>query len=149
MTLGTTEPRKRRFEMTYRKRLTAMAVVAMAALGGACNDEDRSLLPTAASIEAPALPAALGAGGTNARAAIEDALTRLVPSLSDPGEAEPLRTTLSVLHSHLEAGNGEAARGAVVAVETALARYERLGGLESADAPDLDALRLALEGVTR
>jgi hypothetical protein len=121
----------------------------MTALSGACTDEDRSLLPTAPSIEAPALQSALVEGENNARPAIDDALARLLPSLSNPGEVEPLRATLSVIQHHLESGNGEAAHGAVVAVETALARYERLAGFDGADAPDLDALRLALAGVTQ
>ena len=135
--------------MTYRKCLTATALVAMTALSGACTAEDRSPLPTAPSIEAPALQSALGAGGTDATAAIEDALARLLPSLSNPGEVEPLRATLSAVQHHLEAGNGESARGAVIAVEIALARYERLAGFDGADAPDLDALRLAIAGVTQ
>ena len=135
--------------MTYRKCLAATALVALAALTTACTDEDRFPLPTEASTEAPTLLVALDASESNAMAAIEDALTRLVPSLSAPGEAEPLRATLAVVQHHLEAGNGAAARGAAIAVETALARYERMAGAESADAPDLDALRLALAVVTQ
>jgi hypothetical protein len=126
-----------------------LALAALTNFGVACADDDRTFLPTATVTDGSALRDVASATDPGALAAVEDAMTRLLPSLSDAGAAEPLQAALATLQRHQEAGNAEAARGAATAVESAIVAYERRAGSESPDSPDLDAVRLALDGVMR
>lgn len=103
----------------------------------ACTDRP----DPAAVAETP--PAATANAGPNSnRSAVQDALTRLLPNLTNREQAAAVEQSLRALDSAL-AGRGEdAAMRARAAVAAALADYERAGG--GADAADLEAIRLAL-----
>lgn len=144
----------RRIEMMNRTHRSVCAgarswvtrvVMAASVVGAACADNGLSPLPTESRIQQSALRADLVPAGSDAQAAIEDALARNIPALEDPLAAAPLQAALAALQEHIEDGNYEAARGAVTAAHRGLAAYQRKVGSQGADAADLDAVQRALE----
>jgi hypothetical protein len=127
---------------TARRRMTLRrtALLVLAGAAAACDE-----LPTMPSTDdAPDVQMALvineGAG-----AAVEDALTRLVPSLVDAAAADPLRVTLTNLQKLLVDHNGDGIAEATKAALNMIAVYERRTGYNGSEAADLDAIRLALQ----
>ncbi len=121
------------------------ALTAAIVAGAACADPDRSALATEPGIQQSVLRTDPFPALDGGRAAIEDALTRNIPVLEDPLAAAPLQAALAALAKHLEDGNDEALRGAITAAHHAIAAYEQKVGTQGPDAPDLDAVRLALD----
>jgi hypothetical protein len=115
-------------------------MVALVVAGAACDD-----LPTMPADATGGLAAemALVANAT-VGAAVEDALTRLIPSLTDATAVDPLRQSLSALLKHLEDRNGDGVAEASKAALGLIASYRQRNGAGSPDAADLDAIRLAL-----
>lgn len=122
----------------------AVAGLGVIAIAGGCVGEgvDRLTAPTAEAI-APTMDQVPASAWMES--AIEDAGTRVVPSLMDAEGAASIGATLAVLRSHLEAGNTNGALGATAAAQSLIDSYERKVGPDSPDAAELDAIRLALE----
>jgi len=132
--------------MYVRSRSAGMTLGVMLTVLAACRGEPSLTAPIPNfELQQSALRAELVTTGSDAQAAIEDALARNVPALEDPLAAAPLQAALAALHEHIEDGNYEAARGAVTAAHRGLAAYQRKVGSQGADAADLDAVQLALE----
>lgn len=123
-------------------RCVARALTAAVVAGASCAGPDRGSLTSEPGTRQSVSRTNPWSGG---RAAIEDALTRSIPALEDPLAAAPLLAGLAALAKHLEVGNDEAARGAITAAHHAIVAYEQKVGTQGPDAPELDAVRLALE----
>jgi hypothetical protein len=119
-------------------RLAAYAVVGSTLLG-ACGPDPTSPRPHERVTPPSAAVATETAGTTGASAAIEDALTRLLPSL-EPTTAELLKGPLLAVRSILRSQNNPALTDAISGVRAVLAHCAPL-----ADDPDLAAIALALD----
>jgi hypothetical protein len=75
-------------------------------------------------------------------AGVDDALARLLPALRNQAAATSLQGALRELKTALANGGVEATRQATTAATRALETYAN--GSDPAEAPDLDALRLAV-----
>ena len=125
-----------------RIRRSAM-LLAMTLLGmlSACSDGVILVAPSGPAIGM--LAAKAKGGPAPAAVAIEDALTRLVPSLAGGGSVTVLKNGLEQVLSALRKGRDQTGLlRAVTEVEQAAAQYQAGASVEFQ--PDLDALRLAL-----
>ena len=116
------------------RRLCILVGVALVA---ACQGD----APTeAGSTAAPLIPTA-----TAARVAIDDVVDRIVPVLGDAADRTQLAAALHTLRQTLDAGR--VAEGPALA-RVAGVNVERYASLHPDQAPELDAIRLALGVVT-
>jgi hypothetical protein len=117
-----------------------LSVLIVAGLLAACQDQtptgvDSRVAPISASF------AATTADRTSAQSAIDDAVDRIAPALSDLADAQPLVAALRGLRVALDAGR---ASDGPALVRVARSELERYAQIRPADAPELDALGLAL-----
>ena len=103
------------------------------------------LAPSAAPVAAAALRPPPGSV-PSVTAALEDAVERVLPSLSNRAAAASLRSVLQHLATALEASEPAAANRAVARAQVQLQRLGAARGL-AADAPDLAAIGLAVDEV--
>lgn len=118
-----------------------LSMVLVAAVLAGCGD--RSLT----GIESG--PAPRGASHSviepaDVRSAIDDALDRLVPGLSDEAAGRQVGAALRGLQQALASGRAADNSGAVDAAQAAVERYASLG---TDDAAEVDAIRLAIATV--
>ena len=111
-----------------------------AVLLAGCQDQT---LTGAASPPAPTVGAALAATPdvVSARLAIDDAVDRIVPALGDATTARQLTAALRGLRVALDAGRVNDGPALARVVRAELDRYAQI---QPGDAPELDALSLAL-----
>jgi hypothetical protein len=111
-----------------------------AVLLAGCQDQT---LMGAESRRAPTVGAALAAttDPANAQLAIDDAVDRIAPALGDVTSARPLVAALQGLRVALDAGS--VTDGPALA-RVARAELDRYAQIQPGDAPELDALSLAL-----
>lgn len=129
---------------------TGVSVVMLAALiaaASACTPD------TEERLTGPDTPSATVTAGSpmvsiHAIDAIDDAITRLIPSLSDPAAAGPVGTALNGIRKQLADGDAATLRGAIEAARKLIDVYEQRTGQASGDDADVQAVRLALESVT-
>jgi hypothetical protein len=115
-----------------------VAAVLIAGCGDDVPTNPRSTPPAAT---ATTLPDATVLGPAAAQLAIDDAVDRIIPTLSDAASAGQLAAALSELQHALDAGR--VADGPTLARVTQ-AEVERYARLQPGDAAALDAVRLAL-----
>lgn len=120
--------------MSIPSRITrALAPVALVGLA-ACRGSDALTAPAADDAPHPVASSASGpaAGGPDLLAALDDADTRLAPSLAALTRA-PLRAALAALRDALTAGDAPRGRRALAAVRALLVRHARDGDGDGAD----------------
>jgi len=118
--------------------------VAALLLAVACTDANG---PTAASSSTRGPNLAASVALPSAGAAIEDALDRITPTLSDERAATSVQLALeNVLGALSQPGPGSP-DAAVEGAEAVLLAYARAGDYANGDAPQLDAIALALATV--
>ena len=111
-------------------------LLASTALAAACADGPTA--PRALGCPTARVPLCTDAARAAAvRAALDDASTRLVPTLANATARAGLAGRLPVLAARLDAGDVAGARTALATARAALAG-------EAADAPDLAAIQLTL-----
>ncbi|HEX5871900.1 MAG TPA: hypothetical protein VFY65_15835 [Longimicrobium sp.] len=115
---------------------------------------------TACAVDAPTAPGARAPAGQaqslavsgeplNAlRGTVSDARVRLVPAIGDAGVQSRLGGALSRVSDALAADDAGALAESLGAARTALNAEMQALGADSPAAPDLDALALALDGVS-
>ena len=116
-------------------------LVTAVVLAGCRDDVPTGLRSTPPAATATMLPDATGLDAAAAQLAIDDAVDRIIPTLSDAASAGQLATALGGLQHALDAGRG--ADGPALARVTQ-AEVERYARLQPGDAAALDAVRLAL-----
>ena len=132
----TSSPRKTPERFSTRR---ISIIVASVALSAACASDD----VTQADSPLRAKPAEIRA----ARASVEDARSRLVPSLQGMITAGELTTRLVVLEQALRDGDADAVDRALTRADETVSRLRKLD--TSASFADLDAIDLALADVRR
>jgi hypothetical protein len=117
------------------------ALLLVAALVSGCRDQAVPIVePTRYSAASASLDVALD-GTATTQAAIEDAIDRVLPALSDQPDAQQLAPSLHGVGEALSNGNAADALGLARAAGAAVDRYARF---HPDDDADLDAIRLAL-----
>ena len=116
------------------------AITLLGALAG-CSDGIPLVAPTGNPVTV--LAAKEKGGAAPATPAIEDALTRVLPSLAGGGSIMALKAGLEQVLAAMQKGRDPTALArALSEVERAIAQYQSGAGIEFQ--PDLDAVRLAL-----
>ena len=117
---------------------TAAAVglaVGAAGCAGDGQDPSRAVAPLVAE-------ATLAKNTTASAPAISDAISRILPAI-DPASADALRGPLTAIAKQVSAGNAMALNAAIEAAREAIV----VASAVDADAPDLDAVALAIDSV--
>jgi hypothetical protein len=129
-------------------KLTAVLAL-VTALGIAACMRDAPTAPTDNTDVVPAVDSAAVKlrieALADARGALTDVMTRLLPAMEDQEAAEELRGHLSRLTTHLEADNVRASRSAAQEAQTVVSRMSARDA--AADLTDLSFVQLALDQV--
>jgi hypothetical protein len=128
-----------------RATLGRLAGLALLLIGLACSDLPTPIEPLATR---PVTTATAAEVVTSAEE-IEDALTRVLPALSDAGASSGLRNALGALLDALVLRESSSAIAAVRSAEAVLGAYTLTVGPGSGDAAEIDAIGLALSSVGR
>jgi hypothetical protein len=120
------------------KRLTIL--YAAVVLSG-CQDSSPTGIVSRSAPAGGASHTVVNADPQNARVAIDDAVDRIVPALSDAGAAHQIGAALKGLQQALQAGDALEAPALASVVSSAVERY---ASLANGDAAEVDAIRLAL-----
>jgi hypothetical protein len=128
-----------------RATLGRLASRALLLIGLACAERPAPIEPLATR----PVPAATAAEVATSGEEIEDALTRVLPALSDKGASSGLRNALDALLDALVQRERASAIAALRGAEAALGAYAQTAGPGSGDAADVDAIELALSSVGR
>lgn len=118
-----------------------LSVLFAALVLAGCQDQSPTGVVAHANPAGGASHADVSVDAQSARLAIDDAVDRLVPALSDAGAAKQVGAALKGLQQALNAGN--AADGPALA-GVALEAVQRYASRGNADAAEVDAIRLAL-----
>jgi len=119
----------------------AAALLLVAALAVACRDQTAQIVePSRHSAASPSLDLTVD-DATNTRAAIDDAIDRVIPALSDQSDARQLAAALRGIDEALSQGPAADAPGLARAIGATVDRYARF---HPDDGAELDAIRLAL-----
>ena len=110
----------------------------------ACQDQTMTGVERGAVSRSPSFTVQ-GSSAENARIAIDDVMAGIVPALSDADAAQGLVAAFQGLQQAVDAGGAAATPGLLLAAQTALDHY---GENASANAAEVDAMRLALETVS-
>jgi hypothetical protein len=129
-----------------------VAVVALAAVGlGGCEDAtapEQAAGDTALPVETPALGiAAAPEQATAASVALADAAQRIVPTLADARLAAKLGLAMDALAAKLATADPRIIKFGLDVAHAAVDAYQARATAAAAEAPDLDAIRLALDTV--
>ncbi len=117
------------------------AVLLIAALAVGCRDQATQIVePTRHAASSPSPDVALD-DATNARAAIDDVIDRVLPALTDKADAQQLAASLHGLGEALSNGRAADAPGLAGAAGAAVDRYARFHPDDDAES---EAIRLAL-----
>ena len=122
-----------------------IGILVAALMLAACQDQTMTGVERGAVSRSPSFTVQ-SSSAENARIAIDDVMARIVPALSDANGARELVGALQGLQHAVDAGSAAATPGLLVAAQTALDHY---GENASANAADVDAMRLALETASR
>lgn len=121
-----------------------MGILIAALIVAGCQDQTMTGVERRAASASPRFTVQ-SVDADNARFAIDDVMTRIVPALSDANAAQGLVAAFRGLQKAMSSGNAAAAPGLVRAAEAALDHYVENA---STSAPDVDAMRLALGTVS-
>ena len=117
-----------------------IALFAALVLAG-CQDQSPTAIESRSAPTGGASHSAVSVDPQTVRSAIDDAVDRIVPALSDAAAARKVGAALKGLQQALQSGN--AADGPALA-SVALEAAERYATLGNGDAAEVDAIRLAL-----
>ena len=115
-----------------------VAAVGLAVGAAGCGDG----LDPSRAVAAPVAEPSLAKNAATSAPAISDAISRILPAI-DPASADALRGPLTAIAKQLTAGNATALGSAISAAREALVVSSAIDG----DAPDLDAIALAIDSV--
>jgi hypothetical protein len=127
------------------RRLAILPLAAVLALSAGCTrDHPTAVQPVEENVVAPlsaAVPLTISsAAQADIGAAVDDAVSRLLPALRNPGVAEQLSRHLQILSESLTSGDRSGAERALRLTQRLLSRE----GRSPEAAADLDALQLLL-----